>query len=419
MDELKKIDRFPQGIVTPPPSKSLSHRALLCAALANGLSHIDNLKLSEDVQATLNCISRLGVCHKLEANRLSVFGGAIRPQTDVVLDCGESGSTLRFLIPLALLHSVPIKLTGSERLLERPLEEYYRVLRDHGAAITQSGKYITVCGPLKSGSYTISGSISSQYITGLLFALPLVNGNSEIILSSALESKAYVDMTVDVMNKFGVHVENHNYEKFVIKGGQSYRSCDYEIETDCSAAAFFLASGALGCDVGVRGLNLNSLQGDKAFIEVLRECGIKIEQITDQTLKALPGKIKSVTVDAKDIPDLVPPLASVLCFCEGDSKIINAGRLRLKESDRLSALATEFNALGANFTEGEDVLYIHGVRTLKGGRANAHNDHRIAMAVAVASIKSEGTVELAGSSSVKKSYPDFWNDFCKIERSSQ
>lgn len=417
MDELMVIDRIPQGMVTPPPSKSISHRALICAALSNGTSKIRNIEFSEDVQATLNCIQALEIKVEYDGKNLTVHGGQNKFQADAVLDCGESGSTLRFLLPIALLYSKPIYFTGHGRLLQRPLKEYKKALEENGAQITQSDEQVTVQGPIRPGIYRMSGSVSSQYVSGLLFALPMLEGNSEIILTSPLESKAYVDLTVSVMEHFGVKIANNNYEKFIIKGNQTYHPCDFTIETDYSAAAFFLAAGALGCDVKCLGLNMDSLQGDKQYIDILQQCGIEIVQSNDGGLKVLKGKIKPVTVDVSDIPDLVPPLTSVLCFCEGESKIINAGRLRLKESDRLHALAMEFNRLGADITEGEDCLIIRGVKNLHGGIADAHNDHRIAMAIAVASIKSNDQIQLKGAESVKKSYPDFWKDFCKVERS--
>lgn len=417
MDELKNLDYIPCGTVTPPPSKSISHRALICAALANGVSHIDNIEFSEDVQATLNCIEAFGIKYEYGDKTLTVHGGQNKSQANAVLDCGESGSTLRFLLPVALMYSQPMYFTGHGRLMQRPLEEYKKALEDNGAKITQSEERITVQGPIRAGIYQMSGSVSSQYVSGLLFALPMLNKDSEIVLTSPLESKAYVDLTISVMERFGIVITNNNYEKFIIKGNQTYYPCDFTIEADHSAAAFFLATGALGCDVECFGLNMDSLQGDRRFIDILRQCGISVVKSENGSVKALNGKIQPAVIDVKDIPDLVPPLTSVLCFCEGESKIINAGRLRLKESDRLHSLAVEFNRLGANIKEGKDTLLIRGVKSLHGGIADSHNDHRIAMAIAAASVRSSGLIQLRGASSVNKSYPDFWKDFCKIERS--
>ena len=416
MDDLRALDCMPQGQITIPPSKSASHRALICAALAQGKSRIDNIKHSEDIVATLACANALGVDFTQETGAVIFNGNGIDPKDNAVLDCGESGSTLRFMIPIALIFDKELHLTGHGRLMQRPLKAYKEALEENGATIKQTDKEIIVKGSIRSGTYSFSGSVSSQYVTGLLFALPLLNGDSEIVLTTPLESKGYVDMTIDMLSRFGIELKNDNYERFIIKGNQAYKATDHMVEGDYSAVAFFLAAGALGCDVKCFGLKSDSLQGDKAFIDILKKCGVRIEE-QDGYIQALPSKIQAITIDVKDIPDLVPPLTALLCFAEGESKIINAGRLRLKESDRLHALATEFNNLGAKIVEGEDYLTIQGVKTLTGGLSDAHNDHRIAMAIAVASIRSTDKIELNGASSVNKSYPAFWDDFCKIERS--
>ncbi len=253
-----------------------------------------------------------------------------------------------------------------------------------------------------------------------MFALPLLNGDSVIELTTPLESKAYVDLTIDVLQQFGIQVGHTDYRRFEIAGGQHYKPCDFTVEADYSAAAFFLTAGALGCDVSCAGLRQNSLQGDREFLKILQRCGINTTDVETNgipMIQANAGPIQPITVDVKDIPDLVPPLTSLLCFAEGTSKIVNAARLRLKESDRLHALAAEFNKLGAKIEEQEDALIIHGVKTLEGGTVDAHNDHRIAMALATASVRCEGEIRLSGWNSVKKSYPDFWKDFFKTERS--
>ena len=349
MDDLKVLDCLPQGQVSIPPSKSASHRALICAALAQGVSNIDNIKHSEDIVATLDCVKALGVNFAQINDAVRFNGNGIDPTSKALLDCGESGSTLRFMIPIALLSDKEIHLTGHGRLMQRPLKAYKEALEENGAKIEQNDDVIIVKGPIKPGTYSFSGSVSSQYVTGLLFALPLLNGNSEIVLTSPLESKGYVDMTIDMLRQFGIEITNENYERFIIKGNQAYKASDHTVEGDYSAVAFFLAAGALGCDVQCFGLKNDSLQGDKAFIDILKRCGVRLKE-QDGYIQALPSKIQAITVDVKDIPDLVPPLTALLCFAEGESKIINAGRLRLKESDRLHALATEFNNLGASIS---------------------------------------------------------------------
>lgn len=418
MDTVITLDCVPSGVIALPPSKSVSHRALICAGLAKGKSVIEQITCSEDVEATVRCLRALGIACEIADNVISVDGG-LRDRADgAALDCGESGSTLRFVLPIALLSPNKTVLTGRGRLMQRPMEEFNEALRKNGAIIDQFSDRMEVRGSLRAGTYRFSGSISSQYVTGLLLALPLLEGTSVIELTSPLESKGYVDLTIDAMRTFGVTLEHEQYRRFVVRGGQTYRPMNYRVEADYSAAAFFLAAGALGCDVSCEGLNPNSLQGDRAFLEIAKQCGIAIET-GDGTIKALPGRIKAVTVDVSEIPDLVPPLAAMLCFCEGTSRIVNAARLRMKESDRLHTVTMELNKLGADITEGSDELTIHGVAELNGGSVDAHNDHRIAMMAAVASIRCKNTVQISGADSVKKSYPNFWKDFCKTERSTQ
>jgi 3-phosphoshikimate 1-carboxyvinyltransferase len=251
--------------------------------------------------------------------------------------------------------------------------------------------------------------VSSQFVSGLLLALPLLDGDSELRLTTPLESRRYVDMTIDVMRRFGVRVESGD-SLYTISGGQRYRSTSYRVEADYSQAAFFLAASALGRDVEVSGLAPDSLQGDSAILRVLREMGAEILW-RDGTISVRAGRLCAVTVDAREIPDLVPPIAALCCFCEGASRVVNAGRLRLKESDRLQALSTELRKLGADIEESEESLSIRGAERLRGGVVDAWGDHRIAMSMAVAAIRCDGPVSLSGWRSVNKSYPGFWLDF--------
>jgi 3-phosphoshikimate 1-carboxyvinyltransferase len=416
MNELKTIIHLPKGAVKVPPSKSMAHRAIICSALAEGESIIENINLSEDIQATLRCVESLGVEYKYKDNVLTIQGGIKLPREKILLDCGESGSTLRFFIAIASIFSTPISLTGSSRLMERPLGPYLEALHKQGVSIDKQGDVLTICGPLKGGDFFLPGDISSQFVTGLLLALPLVKEDSRIILSGALESKSYVDLTLQVMEHFGVHVKCGNHEQYTISGQQKYRPQDFSVEGDYSNAAFFLIAGALGREVECLGLNEESRQGDKAILDILKSCGANITKGSEGGIQVTPGDLKAITVDVHDIPDLVPPLAVLLCFCRGNSRIINAGRLRIKESDRLHAVTEELNSLGAKIEEGPDYLVIQGIQELRGGIVDSHNDHRIAMSVALAAIKSRGEVQLTGASAVNKSYPGFWGDFCKEER---
>jgi 3-phosphoshikimate 1-carboxyvinyltransferase len=413
VDALKELKSFPSGVVTPPPSKSLSHRAVICAALASlagGESTIENLGFSDDIDATLSCVRTLlgagpkpgGAFGRIQTKK-SVRGAI------TTVGCGESGSTLRFMLPVAALGPERVVFTGKGRLLTRPLGVYAEIFKAAGAEFIQETDKVTVKGPLRSGEYAVPGDVSSQFVSGLLLALPLLDGDSSIRMSSPLESSGYVDMTIDVMRHFGVEAEPKG-ELYLIKGNQRYCPARCRVENDYSQAAFFLVSAALGRDVKVSGLDRESVQGDRAILDVLGEAGALINW-DDGVVSVRANRLSPVTVDAREIPDLVPPIAALCCFCDGTSRILNAGRLRLKESDRLHALAAELGKLGADIVEGEDCLEITGRESLTGGDADARGDHRIAMAIAAAAVRCRGRVRLSGWRNVAKSYPDFWRDF--------
>ncbi|MDR1135339.1 MAG: 3-phosphoshikimate 1-carboxyvinyltransferase [Clostridiales Family XIII bacterium] len=402
------INRFPEGLITPPASKSLSHRAVICAALAKGKSVIHNITLSEDIEATLGGVHTLGADWTLDGRTLYIEGGGER-RADMI-NCIESASTLRFLIPVAALSERETIFKGKGRLLVRPMGAYDSVFKYAGVKFAHSLREIRVSGALKSGVYILPGDVSSQFISGLLFALPLVSGESEIHLESPLESRQYAEMTMDVMRSFGVTCEATEYA-FRVSGDQHYKPSEYTVETDFSQAAYFLAAAALGCNVSCAGLSPDSKQGDIAILQILQKMGAKIKWDGGK-LSVYAGKLNGVTVDARENPDLAPPVAALCCFCEGTSRIINAGRLRLKESDRLFALTQELSKLGADISETPDSLTIHGAPELPGGvTVDAHHDHRIAMAMALAAIRCKNEVKLVGWHNVNKSYPDFWEDF--------
>ncbi|MCL2433447.1 MAG: 3-phosphoshikimate 1-carboxyvinyltransferase [Clostridia bacterium] len=356
----------------------MAHRALICAALAGEGSVIKNIGSSDDIRATGECLEAL--------------------KKGAVCDCAESGSTLRFLLPIAALSGREVTFKGRGRLMERPQDAYADVFAEKGVKFVQSGGEITIQGPLPAGDYNLPGNVSSQFVSGLLMALPLTHDDSVITLSSQLESKAYVDMTRAAMADFGVKTE-HIGEKFIVKGYQAYKPREYTVEDDWSAAAFFLCAAALGQDVACQGLDDNSLQGDREIVNILKK------------MVTPTKKLSAITVDARNTPDLVPPLAALMCLAEGTSRIVNAARLRYKESDRLSALATQLNALGADIAEEPEGLTIRGKDFLQGGHADACGDHRIAMAVALAAIRCKSPVYLTGWETVAKSYPAFWQDW--------
>jgi 3-phosphoshikimate 1-carboxyvinyltransferase len=421
MDDLRQrkiIDRFPRGVVTPPPSKSLSHRALICSALCglhgagtdDATAEIGNLGISEDISATRRGIARI-------SSVLSGTAGIASRERRV--DCGESGSTLRFLIPIAGLDHAEWVFTGNGRLMERPLDVYRDMFERVGGVFDQRGAEVRVRGPLSAGRYDLPGDVSSQFVSGLLFALPLLCGDSEIALSTPLESSGYARMTVDVLRHYGISMEeitdgSGGIRGYRVRGGQTYRRAAYTVESDYSQAAFFLAAAALGCDVRVAGLNPHSLQGDRYIIDIIRGMGAKVcEEEGAVRVRPPAGGLKALTIDVAEIPDLVPPIAALACYCEGQTRLVKAGRLRMKESDRLRALRTELCKLGAAVRETDDALIIDGAKSLRGGDVDAWGDHRIAMALAVAAIGCSGPVALSGWTHVSKSYPNFWKNFEK------
>lgn len=391
-----------KGVVTPPPSKSQAHRLILAAALSGGVSTLSNVDVSQDIEATLGCMAALGAgVEPLDKGQVKLHGlGNSIPQAGPapVLDCGESGSTLRFLIPVALLLSGETYFTGRGRLMERPQEPYFRLFEEKGISYEKKDGKLMVKGTLEPGEYTLPGNVSSQFFTGLLYALPLLGGPSVLRASTPLESRGYVDMTLDALKTFGVTVEETEPGVFAIPGSQRYQPKELAVEADWSNAAFWYAANFLGAQVDIRGLNLDSVQGD-------RQIG------TLYWTLARPG---DVDIDLSQYPDLAPPLAAMAAVRKGTTRFVNAGRLRMKESDRLETIARTLNALGAKTQVGEDTLTLEGLEHLEGGTVDGCNDHRIAMMAAVAAVACEKPVTILGAECVKKSYPHFWWDYTAL-----
>lgn len=401
-----------KGSVVIPPSKSVAHRAIIAAALSNAECVIDNVAMNADIEATLGGIRALGSKFTYNKKTMQV---KISPkkQTSKVneIDCGESGSTIRFLMPIALLSGKDNTFICHGRLIKRPMEPYFDNFKKLGIECSIEDSCIRTKGKLKSGVFNMPGDVSSQFITGLLYALPLLEGDSEIVISNTPESTGYIDLTIDVLNKFGIEIENENYLKYKIKGGQKYKPTNMTVEADYSQAAFFLTAGAIGCDVECIGLNENSRQGDREILDIIERVGGKILK-TEKGIKAWrTDNMHGITLDGRNIPDLIPTVAVMLAFCKGESNIINVGRLRMKESDRLSAICDELSHLGVNIEEGVDSIKILGGQTVKCETVSARNDHRIAMALAIAACRAEGEEMLitGGKAAVKKSYPDFFD----------
>ncbi|MDF2839521.1 MAG: aroA [Clostridia bacterium] len=399
-----------KGNILIPPSKSLCHRAIIAAALAEGQSIISNVLLSKDILATMKGVQALGAEITQLADSLIIEGGLASQEQDVLIDCNESGSTLRFLIPLGLLSSNRITYTGIGNLPHRPLTPYFDIFKEQDIFYSSNILPIEIEGRLKPGLFQMSGSISSQFITGLMFVLPLLNADSTIIITSPLESKGYIDITIEALRCFGIHIENNHYEQFFIKGNQCYRPAQIAVEGDYSQAAFWLAAGALSGDITCAGLSQSSCQGDKAILKILENSGAKLSYNAGY-VTSKHSKMHAFDADVSQCPDIAPVLAVVAALSHGTSKITGAARLRIKECDRLKAITSELNKLGAKILEGEDSLTIHGVEQLKGGEVDSWGDHRIAMALAIAAAKCKEPIRIYNSGVIEKSYPSFFEDF--------
>lgn len=418
---IKTVSPSPlSGTLHVMPSKSASHRAVMMAALASGETTLSPLQLSRDIEATLACAEALGlsaqaqllphalpglVCARITGGQRTAPGG-LR-----VLDCGESGSTLRFFLPLALDGRGPVRFLGHGRLMQRPLDVYEEMFRPLGVRWERTPESLTVEGRLRSGQYFLRGDVSSQFITGLLLALPQLPGNSVIRITTPLESRAYVALTRRVQALFGVESFFRDDQTLVVPGGQRPVSPGRaHVESDWSHAAFYLTAGCLAGPITLRGLDMHSVQGDRAIVDILRGMGADIDCGEEKTT-VRPARLHACDVDAAQIPDLVPILAVAMAAAEGESRITGAARLRIKESDRLDAMCAALAACGADVAQTPDGLIIRGGRPLHGAAIDGCNDHRIVMAMAVASVLADGALAISDAEAVAKSAPAFWEEF--------
>ena len=398
-----------QGSVTVPPSKSMAHRALLCAGLAAGETRIQGILPSQDMEATCRALTALGASIARQGSLARVQGVAGRPKAPQgPVDCGESGSTLRFLIPAFALASAPARLTGRGRLPQRPLGPYGAIFHGQGLPFAQDETGVSFQGPLAPGDYGLPGDVSSQFISGLLFALPLLPGDSHIRIQPPFESRGYVNMTLQVMDAFGVQAAFLDGLTLHVPGNQRFTApaAPFLVEGDDSQAAFFLTLDAILGDVSVAGLSPHSIQGDRVMGEILARCG----HVPGQP----PRPLAPFVADLGDCPDLGPILMTLGLFCQGESRLLNAGRLRLKESDRGTAMAQELGKLGGQASLAGDEIRIRQSRLRPGPALSSHGDHRIAMALAVAALGARIPADIQGAEAVEKSYPDFWKDLAAI-----
>ena len=418
MPNVKYLPYTPCGAVAAPPSKSDVHRAVICAALSGGVCKISPVALSNDIRATIGCVEALGAEASVENDVLTVDGSAVFAKKTATLDCIESGSTLRFMIPVAAAGGVEARFTGSGSLVSRPIGLYSQILPEKGVSLEGGdGLPLKISGKLKSGVFKVPGNISSQFISGLLFALPLLRGDSDIILTSPIQSAGYINMTIRTMEKFGIEVDVTD-TGWHVRGGQRYIPSDYRTDGDWSQAAFYLVSGAVNGEITVNNLNTDSKQGDRKIAELLREFGAEVIQEAD-SVTVKKSDMKGIEIDASQIPDLVPALAVCASFADGVTRITNAERLRIKESDRLISTAALINSLGGEAKELPDGLVIRGSRTLIGGTVKGFNDHRIVMSAAICAPGSENPIICTDALSVNKSYPGFFDDYNSVGGKSE
>ena len=399
------------GTVSAPPSKSMAHRAVLCSALAKGTSHIENLEFSKDISATLAAAGQL--CARVESGPADVLVeglGHFRPVFGPV-DCCESGSTLRFLIPLASLTGQSITFVGRGRLMERPQSVYETLYREQNLHFEQANGQLTVAGSLRSGEYTLAGNVSSQFISGLLFALPLLAGDSTLHLIPPVESRSYIEMTRAAQAAFGVTSHWLDDTTLCIPGGQQYHPRDYIVEGDYSQAAFLAVLGAVKGGITLTGLAAETLQGDAAILDILRRCGAKFTR-TEAGLVFEQASLHGVDIDLADCPDLGPVLMVLGLLCEGTTVIRNAERLRIKESDRIAAMEAELRACGGVLSSEGGTITVQGCKPrLHAPEAplSGHNDHRVVMSLTVLALAADIPLAINEAEAVQKSWPHFFD----------
>ena len=398
------------GELSPPPSKSVLHRYIIASSLAKGISKIENISFSEDIIATIEAMKKLGAKIEQKENYLLIDGSDTfkNLNENIEIDCNESGSTLRFLFPLSIVEENKVLFKGRGKLFKRPMTPYFENFEKYKIKHSYIDENkILLEGKLKAGIYEIDGNISSQFITGLLFSLPLLDGKSKIIINGKLESSNYIDISLDCLSKFGIKIINNSYQEFVIEGNQSYRAGNYRTEADYSQAAFFLVANAIGSNIKINDLSENSLQGDKKIINYISE-------IDNWSSK------DTLILDGSETPDIIPILSLKAAVSGKKIEIVNVERLRIKESDRLKATVEELLKLNFDLIEKKDSILINSRENFKVNKnekivsLSAHSDHRIAMMIAIAATCYDGEILLDNLDCVKKSYPNFWEVFLSL-----
>ena len=402
-----KID---SGNITIPPSKSLAHRAIICACLAPGRSVISNIDYSVDIRATIEGMRHLGASIKEDKDTLFIDGIETFQYDGDVVNCHESGSTLRFFLPLFSLTGKRATFSGSKRLIERPQNVYEMLFQEQGIDFVRTYPNIIIDGRLKPGELTLKGNVSSQFITGLLFALPLLEADSKIHIEPPFESRSYVDLTIQMLKRFQIIVEYEDAYTLAIKGNQQYQPTDVLVEGDYSQLVFWASLGVLNHSVETHGLDLHSLQGDKKTIDIFQSMNAGIK-VLDDGYQFCPGTLNGTVIDLNDCPDLGPILFALATQANGKTTFQNAGRLRIKESDRIEAMETELKKLGCSISSTFGTVTITGPVKLQGNvTLHGHNDHRIVMALSILATIADEPITIDDAQAISKSYPGFFKD---------
>lgn len=403
-----------EGCVTIPPSKSMAHRAIICAALSAGTSVLENVDYSKDILATLEGMKALGAVIHMENRKVTITGVSSFHCTKEEVFCNESGSTLRFFIPIFSLCNQPITFTGAGRLLQRPQKLYEEMFHAQGLTFQQDEHGIQIKESLQAGSYTLAGNVSSQFITGLLFTLPLLQEDSTIHILPPFESRSYVDLTIEMLARFGVEVSYSDPHTLQIPGKQRYQACDYAIEGDFSQLAFFAVLAAINHNLDIKGVRHDSKQGDQAILTILKDFGATIEEI-EGGYRVQKSTLHGADIDLANCPDLGPILTVLAMYSPGNTIIRNAERLRIKESDRIAAMEEELRKFGVDIRSTQGEIFISGkTQSTCSAALQGHNDHRIVMALTVALLCAENSGIIDGAEAITKSYPSFFEDIEQI-----
>lgn len=409
------------GEVSAPPSKSYTHRAVILASLAAGESLIENPLLSDDTGYTIDACRTLGAEITLKGDSLTIIGtdGEIRVADKQKIFAGNSGSTIRMMAPVAALAQAKVILDGDSRLRQRPMGDLLSALQSlgvHARSLNNNG-YPPIeieGGNFNKNEITLSGGVSSQPISALLMAAPYTKEGLTIKVDGGLRSRPYIDITLDIMQAFGVEAVNRDYKEFLVKGSKRYKARRYQIEGDYSSAAYFFAAGAVGGGpVTVTNLKNDSVQGDRHLLNILAEMGSSADYDKEQVKVYRTGGLKGITIDLGDYPDLVPPLAVVAAYASGKTEIINIAHLKFKESDRLNDTAAELAKMGIKVDVSDNSMTIYGGKPI-GAEIEAHSDHRLAMSLAVAALFADDSSIINGAEAVTKSYPKFFADLVKL-----